>query len=149
MFYIFILPFNYAHSIYFYFSTSIFISPSLQLLLSLLFYSNIILCVFIRSIRKALMTKQMDKISRLPRILRVMTSVEDLISAKIVTDKRPSSKKRKKLMSKRGFSTISSSTSSSSPSPTVFSFSSVNNVNNSNDNSNVSNVSQIKKKTKL
>ena len=95
------------------------------------------------------MTKQMDKISRLPRILRVMTSVEDLISAKIVTDKRPSSKKRKKLMSKRGFSTISSSTSSSSPSPTVFSFSSVNNVNNSNDNSNVSNVSQIKKKTKL
>ena len=97
------------------------------------------------------MTKQMDKISRVPRILRVMTSVEDLISAKIVTDKRPSSKKRKKLMSKRGFSTIStsySSSSSSSSSPTVFSFSSVNNSN-VNNLSNSSNVSQIKKKTKL
>ena len=94
------------------------------------------------------MIRQTDKISRVSRILRVMTSVEDLVDGKIVTDKRPSSKKRKKFMIKRGFSssTSFSSSSSSSSSATVFSFSSLNNNNN---NSNSGNVEQIKKKTKL
>ena len=71
-----------------------------------------------------------------------MSTVDELVCAKIVTDKRPSSKKRKKLMGKRGFSVASTSTSSSS-SPTVFKFS-------LSDNGNIDSVEKhTKKKTKL
>lgn len=73
-----------------------------------------------------------------------MSTVDELVCAKIVTDKRPSSKKRKKLMSKRGFPLASTSTSSStSSSPTVFKFSLSDNGNND------SVEKHSKKKTKL
>ena len=90
------------------------------------------------------MVRQTDKISRIPRILRVMSTVDELVCAKIVTDKRPSSKKRKKLMGKRGFSVASTSTSTSTSSgPTVFKFSLSDNGNND------SVETHTKKKTKL
>jgi hypothetical protein len=69
-----------------------------------------------------------------------MSTVDELVYAKIVTDKRPSSKKRKKLMGKRGYSVASTSSLSS---PTVFKFSM------SDDSNNDSVEKHTKKKTKL